>query len=424
MTETTSILIKDPITIADEIKKQSILIVDNKIQEVGTNLENGDAEVVIDASDKIAAPALINTHTHVAMTLLRGVGGDVDLQDWLNNYIWPREANLTDELVYAGSKLAMAEMIKTGTVMFNDMYFNMEQTAKATDEVGMRATLGYGMIDLFDDEKRKQELKEAKKLIDSTHNTADGRIKVAVTPHAPNTCSGELISDAAKLAKDNNVKLHIHVAETKDEVEMIKDQHGMTPFEYLDSLNALSSDMIAAHGVWTTDDEIKTLAQRGVTISHNPSSNMKLASGIAPVAKYLEGGVNVTIGTDGVASNNNLDMFSEMKLTALLQKVDTLDPKVANTKEVFDMSTVNAANALGINSGEIKEGKLADIMLIDANVPHMVPMIDVMSNIIYSSLNDVNTVICDGKILLQDKELQTINEAEIMKDVKVAAKEL
>ncbi|MCI5867566.1 MAG: amidohydrolase family protein [Methanosphaera sp.] len=424
MTETTSILIKDPITIADEIKKQSILIVDNKIQEVGTNLENGDAEVVIDASDKIAAPALINTHTHVAMTLLRGVGGDVDLQDWLNNYIWPREANLTDELVYAGSKLAMAEMIKTGTVMFNDMYFNMEQTAKATDEVGMRATLGYGMIDLFDDEKRKQELKEAKKLIDSTHNTADGRIKVAVTPHAPNTCSGELISDAAKLAKDNNVKLHIHVAETKDEVEMIKDQHGMTPFEYLDSLNALSSDMIAAHGVWTTDDEIKTLAQRGVTISHNPSSNMKLASGIAPVAKYLEGGVNVTIGTDGVASNNNLDMFSEMKLTALLQKVDTLDPKVANTKEVFDMATVNAANALGINSGEIKEGKLADIMLIDANVPHMVPMIDVMSNIIYSSLNDVNTVICDGKILLQDKELQTINEAEIMKDVKVAAKEL
>ena len=280
------------------------------------------------------------------------------------------------------------------------------------------------MIDLFDDEKRKQELKEAKKLIDSTHNTADGRIKVAVTPHAPNTCSGELISDAAKLAKDNNVKLHIHVAETKDEVEMIKDQHGMTPFEYLDSLNALSSDMIAAHGVWTTDDEIKTLAQRGVTISHNPSSNMKLASGIAPVAKYLEGGVNVTIGTDGVASNNNLDMFSEMKLTALLQKVDTLDPKVANTKEVFDMATVNAANALGINSGEIKEGKLADIMLIDANVPHMVPMIDVMSNIIYSSLNDVNTVICDGKILLQDKELQTINEAEIMKDVKVAAKEL
>lgn len=424
MTETTSILIKDPITIADEIKKQSILIVDNKIQEVGTNLENGDAEVVIDASDKIAAPALINTHTHVAMTLLRGVGGDVDLQDWLNNYIWPREANLTDELVYAGSKLAMAEMIKTGTVMFNDMYFNMEQTAKATDEVGMRATLGYGMIDLFDDEKRKQELKEAKKLIDSTHNTADGRIKVAVTPHAPNTCSGELISDAAKLAKDNNVKLHIHVAETKDEVEMIKDQHGMTPFEYLDSLNALSSDMIAAHGVWTTDDEIKTLAQRGVTISHNPSSNMKLASGIAPVAKYLEDGVNVTIGTDGVASNNNLDMFSEMKLTALLQKVDTLDPKVANTKEVFDMATVNAANALGINSGEIKEGKLADIMLIDANVPHMVPMIDVMSNIIYSSLNDVNTVICDGKILLQDKELQTINEAEIMKDVKVAAKEL
>jgi len=419
MSQTNSILIKNPYIISDSIKKESILIVDNKIEEINTKLSDNDAEIVIDAENKIAMPGLINTHTHVAMTLLRGVGDDQDLQTWLNEYIWPKEAKLTDELVYHASKLAMAEMIKTGTTTFNDMYFFMEQTAKAVEESGLRAVLGYGMIDLFDDEKRKKELNETKKLINNCHNTANGRINVAVSPHSPYTCSEELLRQSAQLATKNDLNLHIHVSETKKEVDDLKNERNQTPFEYLDDIDFLNDKTIAAHGVWTTDDEMKILNEKNVSISHNPSSNMKLASGIAPVSKYLENGINVSIGTDGVSSNNNLDMFSEMKLTPLLQKVNTLNPKVLPTNETIKMATENGAKALNINAGKLEKDKLADIILLNVNVPHMLPLRNPLSNIIYSALgNDVDTVICDGQIILENNELTMINESEIMVDIK------
>ena len=425
MAETSSILIKDSTIISDKIHKASILIVDNKIQEISNSLSQSDADKIIDAKDKIAIPGLVNTHSHAAMTLLRGVGDDQSLNTWLNEYIWPKEANLNDELVYLGSKLAMAEMIKTGTTTFNDMYFYMQQTAKAVDESGMRAVLGYGMIDLFDEEKMKTELKESKKLINDCHNTCNGRITVAVSPHAPNTCSEELLIKSKKLADENNLKLHIHVAETKKEFTDIKNEKDLTPFQYLDSIGILNQNTIAAHGVWVTPEEIKTLAKKQVSIAHNPSSNMKLASGIAPVYEYNQNGVNVSIGTDGVSSNNNLDMFSEMKLATLLQKVDQLDPQAVPAQETLDMATVNGAKALGINAGQISEGKLADIVLVDTKVPHMTPVRNALSNIVYSSLGtDVNTVICNGNILLEEKELTTINEAEIIEEVNEKAFQL
>lgn len=425
MTETNSILIKDTTILSDSIIKGSVLVVDNKIEEISTNLVDKDADIVINGQNKITMPGLINTHSHVAMTLLRGVGDDQDLQTWLNEYIWPREAKLNEELVYAGSKLAMAEMIKTGTTMFNDMYFYMEETAKAVEESGMRALLGYGMIDLFDEEKRKSELNETKKFIDKCHNTADGRVQVAVAPHAPYTCSEEILKESKKLADIHNLKLHIHVSETKQEVTDLQKERNETPFEYLNNIGLLDENTIAAHGVWTTPEEMKILKEKDVSISHNPSSNMKLASGIAPVNNYIKNGINVGIGTDGVSSNNNLDMFSEMKLTALLQKVNTLDPKVLPAKETFDMATKNGAKALGVNSGEIKEGKLADIILVNTNVPHMTPVRNPLSNIIYSALGtDVDTVICDGKILMENKELKTINEKEVISDAINAAAEL
>lgn len=425
MTETNSILIKDTTILSDSIIKGSVLVVDNKIEEISTNLVDKDADIVINGQNKITMPGLINTHSHVAMTLLRGVGDDQDLQTWLNEYIWPREAKLNEELVYAGSKLAMAEMIKTGTTMFNDMYFYMEETAKAVEESGMRALLGYGMIDLFDEEKRKSELNETKKFIDKCHNTADGRVQVAVAPHAPYTCSEEILKESKKLADTHNLKLHIHVSETKQEVTDLQKERNETPFEYLNNIGLLDENTIAAHGVWTTPEEMKILKEKDVSISHNPSSNMKLASGIAPVNNYIKNGINVGIGTDGVSSNNNLDMFSEMKLTALLQKVNTLDPKVLPAKETFDMATKNGAKALGVNSGEIKEGKLADIILVNTNVPHMTPVRNPLSNIIYSALGtDVDTVICDGKILMENKELKTINEKEVISDAINAAAEL
>ncbi|MDD6285315.1 MAG: amidohydrolase family protein [Methanobacteriaceae archaeon] len=425
MTETNSILIKDTTILSDSIIKGSVLVVDNKIEEISTNLVDKDADIVINGQNKITMPGLINTHSHVAMTLLRGVGDDQDLQTWLNEYIWPREAKLNEELVYAGSKLAMAEMIKTGTTTFNDMYFYMEKTAKAVEESGMRALLGYGMIDLFDEKKRKSELNETKKFIDKCHNTADGRIQVAVAPHAPYTCSEEILKESKKLADTHNLKLHIHVSETKQEVTDLQKERNETPFEYLNNIGLLDENTIAAHGVWTTPEEMKILKEKDVSISHNPSSNMKLASGIAPVNNYIKNGINVGIGTDGVSSNNNLDMFSEMKLTALLQKVNTLDPKVLPAKETFDMATKNGAKALGVNSGKIKEGKLADIIIVNTNVPHMTPVRNPLSNIIYSALGtDVDTVICDGKILMENKELKTINEKEVISDAINAAAEL
>lgn len=425
MSETTSILIKDTTILSDEIKKSSILIVDNKIQEISNNLSDNDAQKVIDGSDKITLPGLVNTHSHIAMTLLRGVGDDQDLQTWLNEYIWPKEAKLNDELVYAGSKLAMAEMIKTGTTMFNDMYFFMEQTAKAVEEAGIRSILGYGMIDLFDEEKRKSELEATKNLIKNCHNTANNRIQVAVAPHAPYTCSEELLVESKKLSNKHDLKLHIHVSETQQEVTDLQNDKNQTPFEYLDNIGLLDENTIAAHGVWTTEDEMKILKEKQVSISHNPSSNMKLASGIAPVNDYLKNDINVAIGTDGVSSNNNLDMFSEMKLTALLQKVNTMDPKVLPAKSTFDMATINGAKALGVDTGIIAENKLADIILVDVNKPHMTPVRNPLSNIIYSSLGtDVDTVICDGKILLENKKLLTINEKEVIEDAKIAATEL
>ena len=281
------------------------------------------------------------------------------------------------------------------------------------------------MIDLFDEEKRKQELKATKKLIDNCHNTCNGRIKVAVAPHAPYTCSEELLIESKKIASKNDLKLHVHVSETQQEVKDIKQQHGKTPFEYLDDIGVLGSDTIAAHGVWTTSDEMKILKEKEVSIAHNPSSNMKLASGIAPVNDYLKNDINVSIGTDGVSSNNNLDMFSEMKLTSFLQKVNLLNPQVLPTKDTFKMATENGAKALGLNTGKIEEGKLADIVLVDTLVPHMTPVRNALSNIIYSSLGtDVNTVICNGKILLEDKELTTINEQEIIQEVNDKAFEL
>ena len=419
MSQTNSILIKNPYIISDSIKKESILVVDNKIEEISTKLSDNDAEIVIDAEDKIAMPGLVNTHTHAAMTLLRGVGDDQDLQTWLNEYIWPKEAKLTEELVYSASMLAMAEMIKTGTTTFNDMYFFMEQTAKAVEKSGLRAVLGYGMIDLFDEQKRKSELDETKKFIKNCHGNADGRIQVSVSPHSPYTCSEELLVESAKLANKNELNLHIHVSETKKEVDDLVDQRNQTPFEYLDEIGFLNDKTIAAHGVWTTDEEMKILKEKNVSISHNPSSNMKLASGIAPVYKYLENDINVSIGTDGVSSNNNLDMFSEMKLTPLLQKVSTLDSKVLTTSETINMATQNGARALNINAGKLEEDKLADIVLLDSNVAHMLPLRNPLSNVIYSALgNDVDTVICDGQILLENKELTTINESEIMEDIK------
>ena len=425
--ETNNILIDNVTILGNEIKKGSVLVENDKIVDITEKTGQKDAEVVIDGEKKVLMPGLVNTHTHLSMSLLRGLADDLPLDTWLNDYIWPVEANLAGEYCYAGALLSCIEMIKSGTTTFNDMYFFMDDVAKAVDEAGLRGMLCHGMIDLGDEEKRNAEFKETERIIEKCHNTADGRIKVAFGPHAPYTCSEELLVGVREKADKMGLKIHIHVSETEFEVQQVTEAHGARPFEYLNEIGFLGSDVIAAHAVWLSDKEMGIIKEKEVSLSHNPSSNMKLASGISPVSKLNNAGVNVSLGTDGAASNNNLDMIEEMKTAALLQKVNTMDSTVLPAEQVFEMATISGAIALGLQDeiGTIKAGKKADLVLLDMKTPHLTPFRHPMSHLVYAAKgSDVDTVICNGEILMQEKELKVLNEAEVIGLAEEAAKEL
>ncbi|HDH43816.1 MAG TPA: N-ethylammeline chlorohydrolase, partial [Thermococcus sp.] len=251
------------------------------------------------------------------------------------------------------------------------------------------------------------------------------RIEFLFGPHAPYTCSPELLRWVREKADESGKRITIHISETKDEVKQIKEKYGKTPVEFLDEIGFLKGDVIAAHGVWLTDKEVKILAERGATIVHNPGSNMKLASGVMPLKKLLNAGINVTLGTDGVASNNNLDMVEEMKLAALLHKIHNLDPTVADARTIFKMATQNGAKALGLNAGVIKEGALADVVIFDFNTPHLRPIVNVISHIVYSANgNDVEATIVNGKIVMLDREVLAIEEEKVLDKVQKIVDEL
>jgi 5-methylthioadenosine/S-adenosylhomocysteine deaminase len=415
--ESENILIKDAIIIADEIKKGSLLIQNDRIIEISDSLVSNDADEVLNASGKVLIPGLVNTHTHLSMALMRGLADDMPLETWLNDHIWPVEANLNGEHCYAGALLACAEMIKSGTTCFNDMYFFMDHVAKAVDKSGLRGILSHGMIDFGDEEKRKQEFKESIRIIKKCHNTGDGRIKVAFGPHSPYTCSQELLEKVKKESDKYGIRIHIHVSETQKEVSDILETHGLRPFEYLDEIDFLGNEVTAAHAVWLTNSEMEIIRENNVNLSHNPSSNMKLSSGVSPVGALLGKGINVSLGTDGVASNNNMDLLEEMKISALLQKVQTMDPTIISSEEAFKMATINGANSLGLENeiGSIEVGKKADLVLVDMKKPHLTPLRNPISHLVYAANGgDVDTVICNGTILMKNRELLTLNEAEIL----------
>ncbi|NYB27156.1 MAG: amidohydrolase family protein [Methanobacteriaceae archaeon] len=425
--ESETILIKNTTIIANEIKKGSILLEDDRISSIEENLSTKDADTVIDGEGKVLIPGLVNTHTHLSMSLLRGLADDLVLETWLNDYIWPTEANLDGKLCYVGAKLACAEMIKSGTTTFNDMYFYMDHVAQAVDESGIRGNITHGMLDQGDEEKRRAEYKESLRIIDKCHNTADGRIKVSLGPHAPYTCSTELLSWVRKKASQLGVRIHIHVSETEFEVKNIIDTYDARPFEYLDNINFLDQDVLAAHTVWPSNNEMDIIKERGVNISHNPVSNMKLASGISPVAKMLDKGINVSLGTDGAASNNNMDMLEEMKIAALGQKVNTFDPTVLKADDVFKMATIGGATALGLSDelGTIKVGKKADLILVNMKAPHLAPYRHPISHLVYAANGgDVDTVICNGQILMKGRELLTLDEKAVLEEAEEAARDL
>ncbi|WP_405306231.1 amidohydrolase family protein [Methanobrevibacter sp.] len=411
-----------------ENRKQSLLIKDDLIAEISDEIDDSNVDKIIDAEGKILLPGLINTHTHLSMTLFRGLADDLSLDSWLNDHIWPMEANLNGDYCYIGALLGAVELIKSGTTTFSDMYFYMEDVARAVEDAGIRAVLSYGMIDFGDAERREAEIKENMALFEACNGMADGRIKVFFGPHSPYTASEELLIKVRELADEHNIGIHIHVSETQKEINDSLDEKGLRPFEYLEKIGFLGPDVVAAHCVWLSDEEIEIIKKHDVKVSHNPCSNMKLASGIAPVSKLIENDICVSIGTDGASSNNNLDLIEELKTASLLQKVSTLDPKVLTSDEAIEMATIKGAETLGLSDeiGSIEVGKKADIILIDTNSANMVPdSSSLSSNVVYSANgSNVDTTICNGKVLMENKKLTVLDEDEIYARAKQAIKEL
>lgn len=368
--------------------------------------------VCVDAQGMSVFPAFYNTHNHAAMTLLRGYADDLLLMEWLEKHIWPAEARFTDEHIRVGVRLACLEMIKSGTVLFNDMYWKEEVALPVVEAMGLRAALGVLLIDTQD--SREQERNFG--LLEQFVPKPDGRVSLAVAPHSVYTVSGELLRKSAEAARRNGQKIHIHLCETQGEVESCLKQHGCTPIAYLDRMGFLGDDVIAAHVVHVTDEDIRLLAERGVTVAHCPVSNMKLSSGIAPVQKMLEAGCRVTLATDGCSSNNNLDMREEMKIAALLAKVSS-GPQALPAGEVLRMATRAGAETFGWDAGAVEEGRLADLILVRNDRACMTPMFHPESNWVYAADSSlIDTVICDGRMLMQGRKVE--GEEEILADAR------
>jgi 5-methylthioadenosine/S-adenosylhomocysteine deaminase len=425
------ILIKNGYVITMDSRRRvlesgSVVIDDGKISAVGKDMK-AKCETTIDARGKAVLPGLINAHTHLSMTLLRGVADDMPLMEWLEKKIWPIEENLTADDCYAGALLGSLEMIKSGTTCFADQYFYMEDVARAVEEAGPRAVLSRGIIELDDPEKRKRTIREGERLVKNCHGMANGRILTMFGPHAAYTCSTECLMQVKELARKYKVGIHTHIAETKEEVEMMEKKYGKHPVEHLDGIDFLGPEVLAAHCVWLTKQEIRIIKSNGVKPVHNPVSNMKTASGVAPVPEMMKAGIPVALGTDGAASNNSLDMFNEMKFAALLSKVHTLVPTVVPAQAVLEMATIKGGIALGLQRdiGSLEVGKKADIVLVDLKKPHLSPLHNVISHLVYSAVgSDVDTVIVDGEVLMQGRKVLTLDEDKVLEDVQKVSDDL
>ncbi len=407
------------------IEKGYIVIENDVIIAIGSGeTETAGCDKVIEGQNKVVLPGFINTHTHAAMTLLRGYADDLPLKEWLETKIWPLEDRLTPDDIYWGTMLAMIEMIKSGTTTFADMYFSMDEVAQAVEKSGMRACLSRGMIGAGP--MSEQAITDSIELVKKWHNQGDGRITVMLGPHAPYTCPPEYLSRVAELAADLGVGVHIHVAETLGEVADMAAQYGKTPVKILKDTGLLKNHVLAAHCVHLSEEDIALLAESGAAVAHNPESNMKLASGIAPVPKLLAAGIPVALGTDGASSNNDLDMMQEMRTCALLHKVSSMDPTVLPAYKALEMATVNGAQALGLNGqiGALKKGYKADMIIIDLHAAHQIPRYDITANLVYSGqASDVETVIINGRVIMENRQFITLDQEEIMRQAqRIAAR--
>jgi len=418
-----------PITDKGIIRNGVIAIKNSEITYVGekATAPKITAEKIIDARDRVAIPGLINCHTHLAMTLFRGIAEDQPLSKWLTETIWPLEAKLQPKDVYKGALLGCLEMIKTGTTTFADMYYYEDQVAKAVEKSGLRAVLTQGTIGVGDPKIGEKTLKNSINFATKHHGYANGRVTTRLGPHAVYTCSPELLTKVREAASKLNLGVHIHLAESKEMISQIRQKYGSTEVEILKEIGLLSPDVLAAHCIHLTNKEMKLLATHEVKVAHNPVANMKLAQGAAKIKDITDLGIIVGLGTDGPASNNSLDIFETMKITALLQKLTYLNPTVLSAYEALRMATVNGAKALGIdrNIGSLEVGKRADIILIDLSKPHLKPMHNIYASIVYSAHgSDVDTVIVDGKILMENRRVKTLDEKAVMEEAEKAASDL
>ncbi|SHI09317.1 amidohydrolase [Sporanaerobacter acetigenes] len=427
-----SILIKNVTLLPMGAKKEpiedtNIYIEGDKIQYIGELKEELKVDRVIDGKNKVAMPGLVNAHTHISMSLLRNYADDVPLYEWLTQKIWPVEANLTEEDVYWGAMLSIAEMIQSGITCFSDMYFFMEEVGKAAEETGIRGVLSRGTIEEESEALNKEKLDYTKNLYKNWNGKADGRIKVMVAPHAPYTCSPAYLEKIIDLAKELGAGIHIHLSETKKEVEDSFEQYKKSPIKHVYDLGLFEIPTLAAHCVHVSDEDIEILSANGVSVVNNPGSNLKLASGFAPVEKMINRGVNVALGTDGSSSNNNLNMFEEMNLAAVINKAVNESAVSIPAITAIEMATSNGAKALNWEDeiGSIEVGKKADLILVDMNKPHLYPRHNVVSALAYScQASDVETVIVDGKVLMEKYELKTIDIEKVMYNAEKAAHSL
>lgn len=414
----TRILFKDIAYLAGDGLSPSrgdILVEDGKIAALGENLSlDGSVTETVQGKHLLALPGFVNTHTHIAMTILRGYGGDQDLATWLNEYIWPAEARLSDEDVYWGSALALLEMTAAGVTTIADMYDHMEAVATIVAESGLRANLCRGMIGFADADRHS--LRENDDLFDRWNDKENGRIRVWYGPHATNTCEPEYLKEVAARAHEKGSGIHIHVSETKTEFDDIQKRFGMTPVALAAECGLFDGPAIIAHGVWLTDDDIALLKKYNVAVAHNPASNMKLASGLAPVVALRKAGVPVGIGTDGASSNNRLSVLHDAQLAALMHKLEDLDPTAVSAKEALTMATIEGARALQWDDeiGSLAVGKAADLVCIDMDKPWLVPNFDPIATLVYAARSDdVSRVYASGELLYKNGEWTRLDAERI-----------
>lgn len=399
------------------IPKADVVIEGRRFSAVVVGEEvQGPFDRVIEGEGKLLIPGLVNAHTHLAMTLFRGLAQDRPLMDWLEKEVWPREKKLTGEIVHWFSLLGLVEMIRCGTTAFADMYFFMEEVAEAVEKAGVRAVLSYGII-APTPERLEPELKKAENFAREWDGKAEGRIRAALSPHAPYTCGPEVWKKTVALSRELRIPIHTHLAETAEEVARWQKEKGRSPAEWLEELGVFGVPTIAAHCIHLSEKDMEILAAHGVSAVHCPTSNLKLACGIAPVVEMLRSGVNVCLGTDGAGSAGDLNIIEEMRLAALLAKVRTGDPQALPAPEALSLATWRGAAALGWGKelGTIEPGRRADGVMLRLDQAHLIPDYDLLANLVYAAQGaDVDTVFVDGRFLLLEGELQTLDEERII----------